>query len=687
MANKSTIPYGINITASDAQGAIDEAYRDRAGVNTWKKLLGQAGAEYTAQAGALQEDYNSAVSEAYRASLERENAIERGGYAAGSRDKLLSENRQLLLDAYDSYFKNFGSGMQTIGEEYGQNISAIEQALNDEAGNVSKLLGKLYEYSKSELADTSREYEVMNEKGELTTLKSNIYKALREGGLAEGFFNISNDTDGEEIWSLKDWQDIQGIMFDENRNLTPEGVNFYMSLMNLEDTQGYRHSDESAVRSFGNWLYDTDSDLYDWYNSADPYNYTEDGRRSGTIRQLLGQSSTDYTNRISGDESRQMNAPAREKFTNDVSYASTKIDTNIAEIDKLIDTTIGEEVNTTELDNLIKTMKEKGFSPTDEKTFTDALNKARNDAGKAAFNRDLISAAYRKNFAEGKMNDSTSKSILEKVNDIIENTANLDNASIQYKRLYGEDMDSAYETNRKKLETWVAGHQGKQLSMKDVNDVKDILTNMRTAIGDLQTKTKMEQKNVVGDAYGMNFWKNAKTAENNITTAIDSAGGFDRSNKTVADTINEAYNQISDDMNIVLGTAKKSRMRDLVISYGDGTKFTVDRRAGVGKGSDGWDEVEDATLRTELNGKYGNSLLAVQGDRVYMQYEKGHWIDVYPKRLGDKGSDQKMKDQFKVLKTIAYKMMLENNMEIAAEQGSTEVWAKNGKLLTSPGAN
>ena len=51
MANKSTIPYGINITASDAQGAIDEAYRDRAGVNTWKKLLGQAGAEYTAQAG------------------------------------------------------------------------------------------------------------------------------------------------------------------------------------------------------------------------------------------------------------------------------------------------------------------------------------------------------------------------------------------------------------------------------------------------------------------------------------------------------------------------------------------------------------------------------------------------------------------------------------------------------------
>lgn len=687
MANKSTIPYGINITASDAQGAINEAYKDRAGVNTWKKLLGQAGAEYTAQANALQENYGEAIGEAYKSSLKKQENIDRLGLATGSRDELLSENRQLLMEAYDNYFKNFASGMQTIGTEYGQNISAIEQALNDEAGNISKLLSRLYEYSKNELADTSRDNTILDPiTGDTRIEKTNIYRALREGGLAEGFFDVNG-----EDWSLKDWQDIQDIMFDENGNLTPDGVNFYMSLMNLEDTQGYKHSDESSVRSFGNWLYDTDSDLYDWYNAADPYNYTEDGRRSGTIRRLLGKSSTDYTNRISGDASRQANAPSREHFVNDMSRASTQIDASVAEIDKLISTTIGADVDTTELDSIVKQFKADDIN-IDEQTFRELLDKARNAAGKKVYDPAVISAAYRQNFETGKMSDNASKDIMTRIDKIVKNVANLNSASSDYARLYGERMSdnenyNNYQQGIEKLNTWYAEHQGKQLSMKDVDNVKGILNNMQKAANKLQTETGIESKKVAGESYGTNFWDNAKTGSENIGEAIRQTGNFDRTNTLVKDTVNEAYNTISGDgMTITLNDANKeenAHKRDLVITYNDGTKFTVDRRTGVGKGSSGWTE-ETGTVRTELNGRYANSLLAVYNDRVYLQYEKGHWIDVYPKVTKDKGSEQSRKDQFEILKVIAYKMMLENNMEISTNGTTKEIWADNGKIRKTP---
>ena len=222
---KENIPYGINITASDAQNAIAEAYRDRNGVNTWAKLLGQAGAEYSKQASALQEDYSSAISEAYKTNLENRNAIERGGFAIGSRDKLLSENRQLLMEAYDTYLQKFGSGMQTIGEQYGQNVSAIEQALGDEAGNVSKILSKIYDYAASTWSGDSAKY---------------MYELFDKYGLG-GVFNreeiglVGNEKQYD--YSVKSWDELQNLIYDENRQMTKFGRDFYLRALDLTGTE------------------------------------------------------------------------------------------------------------------------------------------------------------------------------------------------------------------------------------------------------------------------------------------------------------------------------------------------------------------------------------------------------------------------------------------------------------------
>ena len=45
------------------------------------------------------------------------------------------------------------------------------------------------------------------------------------------------------------------------------------------------------TRGFDKWLSDTDTDLREWWNSQDEFNYTFAGKNLGTVNTLVGQES------------------------------------------------------------------------------------------------------------------------------------------------------------------------------------------------------------------------------------------------------------------------------------------------------------------------------------------------------------------------------------------------------------
>ena len=81
-------------------------------------------------------------------------------------------------------------------------------------------------------------------------------------------------------------------MFDEEGNLTAQGTKYFDLLENYfskdENNEGYI--------TFGNWLFDTDKELYDWAyeEGQNIYDWSSDGTNAGTWRELTGRSSRDY---------------------------------------------------------------------------------------------------------------------------------------------------------------------------------------------------------------------------------------------------------------------------------------------------------------------------------------------------------------------------------------------------------
>ena len=268
---------GINIPTSDIKKALEQNNRQQSGVRTWRQLFGNASLGASANYARATTDFSKIMADAYDANLAQQNAILGAGLNAGATKNLLSTNRQGLMDAYDTYIRNYGNAVNSVTEAYQKEVSAIDTELTQRAENFAQVYNSVYDYLSQEL------YGATYTKNDDTVLN---------------YFTENNMdwllTDDKK--ALRAWDDIADTVFTRDGYLTDEGIEFFDQVMNAHP-EGYTKTNDKgetfATKGFDAWLSDHNPELRDWWVSADMFNYTKAGTNKGTGNVLLGRESTD----------------------------------------------------------------------------------------------------------------------------------------------------------------------------------------------------------------------------------------------------------------------------------------------------------------------------------------------------------------------------------------------------------
>ena len=296
------LQYGMNITASDMRSLLEKNDKQQSGVRTWRQLFGNASLGFNAQSDALTTDYTDAIAKAYESNFKQNDAIMGAGLASGVTKEMLSASRNDLHTAYETYVRNYGSDMATVAETYGEEVGTIDAALTERATNFSNLYNSAYKYLSEELfgatqtvkgtAENGAEaiYEGEGKDAEFVGYEPVNRDYINEHGL-QWIYRL--DKDGNPTTELRDWNDLSQDLFNDDGTLTKRGVQFFDQMFNTP-YENYTHVDgERDIRSFDEWLSDTDAELRDWWIGQDIFNYNFAGTNRGTSQVLTGRESTD----------------------------------------------------------------------------------------------------------------------------------------------------------------------------------------------------------------------------------------------------------------------------------------------------------------------------------------------------------------------------------------------------------
>ena len=335
------LQYGMNITASDMKSLLEKNDKLQSGVRTWRQLFGNASLGYNAQSDALTTDYSDAIAKAYRANFEQNNTIIGAGLSTGITKELLSQSRNDLHTAYETYIRNYGKDIETASQNYAEEVSAIDAALTERAANFSNLYNSAYKYLSEELYGGSR--------STAGTGSENI-NYIDEYGLD---WVTQTDPKTEER-RLLSWNELSHKLMNPDGSLTREGVMFFDQMFNATP-QGYMTTDTQGntwnTRSFDEWLstqedtfknYDSTNlsgmakngrELRDWWISQDAFNYNLAGTNRGTSNVLSGRESIDdkystseYPNTDGMDEFKFNSGEHGGEYSDALSKAKEKLD-------------------------------------------------------------------------------------------------------------------------------------------------------------------------------------------------------------------------------------------------------------------------------------------------------------------------------------------------------------------------
>ena len=290
------LQYGMNITASDMRSLLEKNDKQQSGVRTWRQLFGNASLGFNAQSDALTTDYTDAIAKAYESNFKQNDAIMGAGLASGVTREMLSASRNDLHTAYETYVRNYGSDMATVAETYGEEVGTIDAALTERATNFSNLYNSAYKYLSEELFGATHTIRGTADNG-----AESIYEGEGKDAEFKGYEDINLDymsehglgwlTDDEG--NLLSWDAVSQQIFNDDGTLNKKGIAFFDQMFNTP-YENYMHVDgERNIRSFDEWLSDTDAELRDWWVSPDTFNYNFAGTNKGTSQIMTGRESTD----------------------------------------------------------------------------------------------------------------------------------------------------------------------------------------------------------------------------------------------------------------------------------------------------------------------------------------------------------------------------------------------------------
>ena len=322
------MPYGPVYTSESLKQQLKNANRDYYGRKTWQDLYGNISLAEQQSLSALKEDYTSAIGEAYTSSLKNEQNILSSNLAEGYKTEALIANENALEEAFMSYKQNYLSNVAEIESNTAKANQQVTSALETEA-NYTKLMAEApYQYLQY-MYENYGDTELFNE--QLWKRYLNETPILNEKGEQQ------YDEQGNPLYdkSLKSWEEIVNLgardektgewigLFDASGNLTIKGQDFYDQMMN-------QMSYEGRNESFWSWLNKENEELYNWSQSYNPYDYTEQGSNIGSFRTMLGLTSTDeqysFIERFGGLSEKEVNNMFS-NFTNKVEEFSKFNDT------------------------------------------------------------------------------------------------------------------------------------------------------------------------------------------------------------------------------------------------------------------------------------------------------------------------------------------------------------------------
>lgn len=284
--------YGMIFDTSDIKSQLAQANRDYYGRKVWENLYGSIDYAKQKQLGKLQQDYSSAVNEAYASAYLANQNIAASNLGVGYKTAASEANDLALEEAYNTYRQKYLAGVSEVESLSAKQTQNVTNALDEQAKYISDFSKKPYEYLKY-VFDKYSEGEQAN----------NIFynEELWKRYTKEAKDEAGNPTGERE---LKSWDEIVNYgayekvadefgniekqwtgLYDDNGHLTIKGADFFDQMINQLAYEG-------RGTSFGSWLAENDEKLYEWAKTYNPYDYTA-GTNFGSFKTMVGLTSAD----------------------------------------------------------------------------------------------------------------------------------------------------------------------------------------------------------------------------------------------------------------------------------------------------------------------------------------------------------------------------------------------------------
>ena len=285
--------YGMIFDTSDIKSQLAQANRDYYGRKVWENLYGSIDYAKQKQLGKLQQDYSSAVNEAYASAYLANQNIAASNLGVGYKAAASEANDLALEEAYNTYRQKYLAGVSEVESLSAKQTQNVTNALDEQAKYISDFSKKPYEYLKY-VFDKYSEGEQANNIFYNEELWKRYTKEVKD--------EAGNPTGERE---LKSWDEIVNYgayekvadefgnlerqwtgLFDKSGHLTIKGVDFYDQMMNQLAYEG-------QGTSFYSWLAENDEKLYEWAKAYNPYDYTTAGTNLGSFKTMVGLTSAD----------------------------------------------------------------------------------------------------------------------------------------------------------------------------------------------------------------------------------------------------------------------------------------------------------------------------------------------------------------------------------------------------------
>lgn len=263
---------GTIFTANDAANYLKKANKNYLGQQTWLKAYDDINKAYggmvtdlsiTAQqqGNAALQDFSDSIANAYDASLRQKNQVLGSNLGQGFKANLLEENDLALESAYNAYLQKYMAENANIGSNLVKNVGGIYESAKKDIGNVDEQLMLQAQYTADYL---NAHYDYLQY----------LYKKNPDffaGDAMQDYVNREFEGGELQVTGLKSLDEIRNSMVVQSEDggweLSDRGRDFFSQVQAL----GYG---DDAGTTFADYLYETNSELYDWSASDNQYDAT-----------------------------------------------------------------------------------------------------------------------------------------------------------------------------------------------------------------------------------------------------------------------------------------------------------------------------------------------------------------------------------------------------------------------------